>query len=418
MHAATHCMRTGLKSVPRVSKTAVIFGPNGGGKTNLIGAISMMRDLVLHSTTFSSGEFAQRYSPFLLDNAERQPTEFEVDVLLNNVRYQYSFAYDQRRICAERLLVFPTGKAQRWFERTVMNEFGLECWAPFSNSFIGPRAMWRDATRAQALFLTTAAQLNSRQLEPLFNWFEHGLALVFASSKVDLAHVAQCVQDAARKQSMLELLRGAGIHVHDLRVTDASGPSMRPAQRQVEQWRPPPEKQSATPSGQPVLEFSHLREDGAVVWMRSTDESTGVQRLAGLVGPLLTAMHRGQLLLIDEFDLSLHPLVARFLLALVNDPELSPHGAQLLLTSHNTTLMDMDILRRDEIWLMELDAKDGSVLRRMWHSSSPPRKHELIGKRYLYGRYGAVPEIRLPELVVKPAPTDPRPTAAGKRHLA
>jgi hypothetical protein len=411
MHAATHCMRTGLKSVPRVSKAAVVFGPNGSGKTNLLTAVAVMRDMVLHSTTFSAADFAERYSPFLLDRSQGRPTEFEVDVVLDRVRYQYAFAYDGRRICAERLLVFPTGKSQRWFERTLVNEHGLECWAPFSNNFTGPRAMWRDATRAQALFLTTAAQLNARQLAPLFDWFEHGLAVVFGSEKLDLGHLAESVKDDRRKRVLLEFLRGAGIKMHDVRIAEPPAAAIRP----VERGRLPAKPSHGDPK---AIEFSHLRDDGSVVWMPSADESTGAQRLAGLFAPLLTAVQRGQVLLIDEFDLSLHPLVARYLIQLFNDPKLSNNGAQLLLTSHNTNLMDMDLLRRDEIWLMELDANAASTLLRMWHSASPPRKHELIGKRYLFGRYGAVPAIRLADTVREAAETVAVATTGSQRKKA
>jgi AAA15 family ATPase/GTPase len=141
------------------------------------------------------------------------------------------------------------------------------------------------------------------------------------------------------------------------------------------------------------VEFSHSR-DGALVWLQATDESAGTQRLASLFGPLLSAIENGKLLLVDEFDLSLHPLVARYLMQLINDPKISDRGAQLLLTSHNTTLMDLNVLRRDEIWLMELGENEASRLTPVWRSALPPRKHELIGKGYLRGRYGAIPDIR------------------------
>jgi AAA15 family ATPase/GTPase len=88
-------------------------------------------------------------------------------------------------------------------------------------------------------------------------------------------------------------------------------------------------------------------------------------------------------------------LVARFLIQLINDPQVSKRGAQLLLVSHNTTLMDLDILRRDEIWLMQLDGDRASQLSPLLRSS--PRKRELIAKSYLKGAYGAVPRIQ-PEL--------------------
>jgi AAA15 family ATPase/GTPase len=143
----------------------------------------------------------------------------------------------------------------------------------------------------------------------------------------------------------------------------------------------------------------------------------------GLFVPLLDAIEHGKLLLIDEFDASLHPLVARFLVQRINDPSVSSHGAQLLLTSHNTTLMDLDFLRRDEIWLVQLSQNHTSALSPLLRSS--PRKHELIAKNYLKGRYGAVPTIRSEgrtpdkERTPQPGGTDPQvlrrpPLGAGQ----
>jgi AAA15 family ATPase/GTPase len=398
MHASTHCLQTGMKSVRRLSKAAIVFGPNGSGKTNLISAFAVMRDIVLHSTIFSETEFSDRHTPFRFGASVHQSTEFEIDLLLDRIRYRYGFSYDANGIRAERLLVYCTGKSQRWFERVWDDETRREVWAPFSQNFSGPRAMWRDATRSNSLFLTTAAQLNAEQLRPLFHWFEHGIELVFPSEPANLARVATSIQDAAFKKQMLEFLRAADIHVHDVRVPEQDP---EPAESVASSWFVPNKRSRAAPE-RSVVEFSHSR-GGSLVWLQASDESAGTQRLASLFGPLLAAIEHGKLLLIDEFDLSLHPLVARYLLQLINDSTMSDRGAQLLLTSHNTTLMDVNVLRRDEIWLMALDENDASQLSPVWRSPVPPRKHELIGKGYLRGRYGAVPTIRPEE--IKRAPT-------------
>jgi AAA15 family ATPase/GTPase len=399
MHAETHCMATGMKSVRRFSRSAIVFGPNGSGKSNLIDAFAVMRDIILHSTLFSDGEFAARYTPFRFGSSARASTEFEIDLLLAKVRYRYGFAYDDRGIRAERLLVYCTGKSQRWFERAWDGDLCRDRWAPFSQNFCGPRAMWRDATRTNALFLTTAAQLNAEPLTPLFHWFEHGMEHLFASDPANLTRLAASLQDAGFKLRMLDFLRAADIRVSDVRVRDpdeATGDL--PASWRSADRRPSPHADPA------AVEFAHSR-DGALVWVPATDESAGTQRLAALFGPLLSAIAHGKLLLVDEFDLSLHPLVARYLMQLINDPKMSDRGAQLLLTSHNTTLMDVNVLRRDEIWLMALDDNDASQLTPVWRSALPPRKHELIAKGYLRGRYGAIPVIRprtAPKMTTQP----------------
>jgi hypothetical protein len=387
-HETTHCMRTGMKSVPRVSKAAIVFGPNSSGKTNLLMALATLRDLILHSTSFSDAQLRAHHTPFQFGPSADQSTEFEIDVLLGDVRYRYAMAYDAERITAERLLVYRTGKSQRWFERVFDRSAQTDEWAPFSPSFNGPREMWRKATRPQALFLTAAAQLNSHQLAPLLHWVEHCLDIVFPSDLVDLSRVAARIRHDSFKSRLLALLRSVDILVDDVRVS--------------EHEHAPPDPVAALAAGRghaaqtaprPVIEFLYARADWHPVWMSADFEAAGTHRLFALFGPLLAAIDDGKLLLIDEFDTSLHPLISRYLIQVITDPAVSTHGAQLLVTSHNTTLMDLDIMRRDEIWLTHLDESRTSGLSQLLRSS--PRKRELIAKGYLRGRYGAVPQIGL-----------------------
>ena len=384
-HESTHLIKTGMKAVPRVSKAAIVFGPNASGKTNLLIALATFRDLILHSSGYSDSQFSERHTPFRFGPSMTQPTEFEIDVLLDRVRYRYAISYDSQRIRFERLLVYRTGKSQRWFERCFDETTRKDAWAPFSPNFNGPREMWRKATRPKALFLTTAAQLNSEQLAPLLDWVDHRLEILFPGDMTDVNRIAMRIQDETFKTRVLELLSAVDIHVDDVRFAEQDPSRADPA--------PPPgagflRRGSAHRS----IEFLHARAGLVPMWLDSVFEAAGTQRLIGLFGPLLQAAENGKLLLIDEFDASLHPLVARFLIRLINDPRVSSKGAQLLLTSHNTTLMDLDILRRDEIWLVQLDDQHASNLLPLLRSS--PRKHELIAKNYLKGRYGAVPLIR------------------------
>jgi uncharacterized protein len=384
-HESTHLIKTGMKAVPRISKAAIVFGPNASGKTNLLIALATFRDLILHSSGYSDSQFSERHTPFRFGPSMTQPTEFEIDVLLDRVRYRYAISYDSQRIRFERLLVYRTGKSQRWFERRFDETTRKDAWAPFSPNFNGPREMWRKATRPKALFLTTAAQLNSEQLAPLLDWVEHRLEILFPGDMTDVNRIAMRIQDETFKTRVLELLSAVDIHVDDVRFAEQDPSRADPA---------PPAGAGFLRRGSAhrSIEFLHARDGLVPMWLDSVFEAAGTRRLIGLFGPLLQAAENGKLLLIDEFDASLHPLVARFLIRLINDPRVSSKGAQLLLTSHNTTLMDLEILRRDEIWLVQLDDKHASNLLPLLRSS--PRKHELIAKNYLKGRYGAVPLIR------------------------
>ncbi len=385
-HESTHCMRTGMKSVPRLSKSAIIFGPNGSGKTNFVIALRTLRELVLHSTGYSEHQFAELYTPFQFGPSAHSPTEFEIDILVEKVRYRYGIAFNAQRICSERLLVYRTGKAQRWFERGYDEAARTEDWAPFSPNFNGPREMWRKATRSKALFLTTAAQLNSEQLKPLSQWFEHGLEIIVPSDAMDLARIAASIQDQEFKRRALRLLRAVGVKVDDVRIAEQDA-----SIQDQGGGRPSAITHAPHVAGRLQVEFLHSRDGWPSMWLESEYEAAGVHRLFGLLGPLLSAIEQGKLMVVDEFDANLHPLVARFLIKFVNDPKVSDRGAQLLLVSHNTTLMDLEMPRRDEIWLTEIDVSHATNLSTVLRFS--PRKHEQIAKGYLRGRYGGIPAI-------------------------
>jgi len=383
-HEATHLMRTGLKSVPKLSKAAIVFGPNASGKSNLLIGLRTLQTLMLHSTDQPDAQFAELYTPFRFGPAAGRPTEFELDLLLGSVRYRYALSYDAQRIRSERLLVYRTGKSQRWFERRFDDSVQREEWAPFSPSFNGPREIWRKATRPSALFLTTAARLNSEQLAPLLKWAEQSLRVLGPVEIGDFDRVSARLRDRHFKGRLIRLLRASGIEIEDVRVAEAAAV-------------PPGE---TTPDGghqrhggaRPCIEFLYNRPGWAPVWADSVFESAGVHRLMSLFVPVAEAIDDGKVLLIDEFDTSLHPLIARFLIQLVSNPEVSDKGSQLLMTSHNITLMDLDILRRDQIWLMHIDEHHASVLTSLVRAS--PRKNEMIAKNYLKGRYSAIPDVR------------------------
>jgi uncharacterized protein len=386
-HETTQCIRTGIKSTPRVSRTALIFGPNAAGKTNLILALATLRELVLNSASLTDQEFADRCTPFGCLSALTAPTQFGIDVLLDGVRYRYLVAYAPQRIISERLLVYRTGKSQRWFQRYYDAARDVEEWEPFSPSFYGPREVWRKATRPRALFLTTAAQLNSQQLKPLFNWFSDCLEIVSPRDINNFDRLATHVENPELKARVLQIVRSAGTPIRDFRL----------AERDLRS------SSHTNGDGRASIEFLHSCGDEAPIWLSASFEAAGVNRLFGLLAPILRTIDTGKLLVIDDFDTNLHPILARFLMQQIQNPVMTRRGAQLLLTSHNTTLMDLDILRRDEIWLMELDHDQSSRLGSLTRQS--PRKREMIGKAYLRGRYGAIPRTESSYLAdVSPLP--------------
>lgn len=386
-HLDTHTIDTGLKTVPRLNRGSVVFGANASGKSNLIFAMATMRNMVLFSMSMPDAARADQYTPYRLDRVSaREPTEFEVMVLIDGVRYQYGFSYDAQRIRDEWLIVYKTGKGQTWFDRQWNDSKGEHAWTPFSSYFTGPKETWRQATRPAALFLTTAIQLNNEQLKPLWNWFANSLAIVDWTGFLGINQTLQKLDDPAFKARVMKLLRAADLHIADIQVDKVPGHQV---EFKLELGKPP--ELAARDQEVPVVKYVHKLENEESVAFDSRYESAGTQRLLSFVGPILDALENGKLLVIDEMDSSLHPLVVRFILRLLHDPESSKAGAQLLMTTHDTSLLDTDLLRRDQYWFIEKNERQASRLYPLTDFS--PRKNEALGRAYLRARYGGVPFI-------------------------
>ena len=388
-HADSHCIETQARGAKQLLRSAVTYGANASGKSNLILALMTMQRLVLNSTRLLEPQFREQFTPFLLDGESRdQPTRFEVTLVIGDCRYQYGFSFDANRIHGEWLLVYRLAKAQRWFEYHYNTQTGETDWQPFSVHFKGERKgqreLWKANTGTRSLFLTQAAQSNSLQLQPLFQWFTNSLAIFPAQAPFHLIPASQRLDDPHYKQWVLRLLNAADIHISDIRV------EKRKSGHLEFRLDSSPMAEVNDPDGElPVVQFCHESSDGKQQWFDARFESFGTLRLLGYATPLLDALEHGKLIVVDEFDTSLHPLLTRFILKILHSPQLSSKGAQMWITTHDTSLLDPHLLRRDQIWFVEKNKQQCTELYALLEFS--PRKNEAIERGYLQGRYGAIP---------------------------
>ena len=381
----THAADTGLKAVPHLLRSAAVYGANASGKSNLIKALQYMRGVVVESAALQPGQTFDRLQPFKLDaTSVSQPTEFEVTFILSGVRYQYGFAMNSQRIVSEQLLVFKAFKPQRWFERHFDAISGKDVYE-FGPSLKGAKNLWEGATRANALFLAVAVQLNSEALRPVFEWFANRLVIFNEQSPLSPHFSVQMLKIEQQRKAICEFLRAADISISDIEV------ATKQAMVHTLNFDLATGKREDAAGEQAVdeVKFHHITGHGRAVF-DLMDESSGTRNLLFLTGPILDILNKGQTLVVDELDTSLHTLLVQAIVRLFHQSLVNTGGAQLIFTTHDTSLLDAyGLFRRDQIWFVEKHPDQSSSLYPLLDFS--PRKNEALERGYLQGRYGALP---------------------------
>ncbi len=381
--ATTHLVPTGLKSAPQALRSAVVYGPNASGKSNLLRGLEYLRAVVAESATVIQPGQTYNLKPFLLDPASaQQPTEFELSFLLSGVRHRYAFAMTAERIVRESLLVYRSSKPTQLFSRRHVEAdvYRYE----FSSHLSGPRKLWLDSTRPNALFLSMAAQLNSEQLGPVFRWIVHRICFLpaAAAAKVLPDFTTALLATEEGRAAIRDFLSAADIGITDVQAETRKGLHNQVLISAGGMQLIPQEREGLTPV------FEHRTPKG-MARFELNDESEGTQRLYGLIAPALDCLREGRVLVLDEIESSLHTLLVRRLITMFQTPEQNRQGAQLIFSTHDTSLLDHSLLRRDQIWFADKDADQATRLYPLTDFS--PRKQESLTRGYLAGRYGAVP---------------------------
>lgn len=386
----------------RVLRAAAVYGPNASGKSNLLYALAAMRALVLRSARRSRGDALEEAEPFGLDTSSRdQPTTFEAVFLSDEVRYQYGFSMTRRHVEAEWLYSFPKRRSRLLFERE--HDGGDETYE-FGETLTGPKKVYQEATRPNALFLSTAVQLNSEVLTPVYDWFARTLTYADPSRaypgfsvRTSLGTLRHCETEAGQRR-VVELLKAADVGIEGMIVetVEADDADLPPAL--LEGASPERINRLRRSRARTTVRFRHEGAAKDAEPLDLSSESLGTQRLFSLAGRLLDVLEEGRVLVADELGASLHPLILRAIVELFIDPEANPSGAQLIFATHDTNLLDQGLLRRDQFWFTE-KARDGATELYPLTDFKPRRGVEPLEKNYLRGRYGALPIPRLPRAI-------------------
>lgn len=376
---------------PRLLRSTVLYGPNASGKSTLIQALRLMKDQVLNSQKESQVGDEIDTVPFKLTAASRAAdSEFEVVFVEQGVRYEYGFRCNRQRFTEEWLFAYPNGRAQKWFHR-VFDQKSEKYIYKFSKSFEGDRKRddWKAQTRANALFFSTAIQLNNEQLKPAFEWFKQRLKVIDSAHTLGNNYTMTRCKDDADKRKIIEFMNSADLLIADIRLkNEVFSLDFLPKEFSA-QFK---EEVNRQLSGKKLMSVRFVHHDvktKEAIEFNEDEESDGTRALFAFAGPWLDVTENDRVLVVDELDTSLHPLLVHHLVKRLHH---AGTKAQLIFTTHDTTLLSQKLLRRDQVWFMEKDASRATRLYPL--SDFSPRENEAVERGYLNGRYGGIPFLR------------------------
>ena len=387
-----NAVATGNNGAPHVLQQACLFGANGSGKSSLIRSMSTMVALVRDSFK-DEGKLIEEYQPHRFHSAWRNaPTEFEVTFLHDGSLFQYGFAYDAKRIWEEWLFERPsaTRKQRQIFTREFDANSNAYNWETSATHLKGERQSWIAQTRDDALFVSTAMQLNAEPLKRPFNWLRRGLRTISNVESISPS-TASRFDNEGWKSSVLAFLENADLRLEDVEVKERSVFETSSFKSLATEHQN--QLKSIIPEWAKTWEIFTYRNDetGAKTRLDFDDESSGTQTLFNLIGPILISLDKGYTLVVDELNTHLHPLAFRYIARMFCSSRANPHNAQIIFTTHDPSVTEEDFIERDQIWLVEKG--DDLASRLTPFSDYKTRSGRPFRRGYLQGRFGGVPRI-------------------------
>lgn len=374
-------MPTGRQAAGRVVPVSAVYGANASGKSNLLDGLAFMRDAVVNSyPRWEPGRGVPRH-PFRLDSVVRaEPSTFVVELIIDEVSYTYGFIVNDERVLEEWLYSYPEHRRRVLFER---DQDDISFGSTLDQAKRQLEAL-ADLNRPDALLLSVAGQSSINFFNPVHDWFREQLQLrgrlnLRATSQVERSLIRYLRANPQSTAALRALLVAADFGIADLEL-----------------WKNDSLSTALPGAGEIEDEYRiHIRHEGSDEPFTLPDESAGTVSWLALLPVVLRSMATGSVLAVDEIDASLHPMLVAHLVEIFQDPEVNTRSAQLLFTSHDTSLLGTslgaEVLKREQIWFVAKN--DGGKSELYALSDFKPRQDQNTERRYLGGSYGAVPTV-------------------------
>lgn len=393
----TNVPRSGQTWTDVTERVAAIYGPNASGKSTVLDAI------VALSEAIRSPGSGRIFQPSKISDGSDPMSEYEVEFVVQGVRHRYEVSAARWGIAHEALFAYPKSAARMLFTRTQDGPDGI-VEVKSGDSLAGPTAEVRRVTKPRMLYLATANRYGHSLLEPVAEALlaDVGIDHITFRDRQDEDVLRRVVMEMiAAPETQVDLIkalvRTADLGVESIEVRSEEVPEevrdrvirMLTALEDGEDV-----DEDQIPRLRDVLVFRHGAEDGGTFELPLRWESSGTITWLTTVWHALDALRQGSTLLIDELDASLHPDLARYVVGLFLSPDLNVLGAQLIFTSHDVSLLSnapTRLLEPRNVWFVQKDVRGGSEL--FCQADFDNRPGNNSERRYLAGKFGAVPDI-------------------------
>jgi ABC-type transport system involved in cytochrome c biogenesis ATPase subunit len=378
----------GEKQPLKLLRLVAIYGPNGSGKSTIIGAAHGLLNLIVRSgPKLQEGEKIPAYDPFRFDSkTSGKPCTLGCEVVVNNVVMEYSITFTDRQVIAEHVIEHHGDDARVWLKRNAQGDIIV-----YDNVLPGEMTInLTDVTRQNAAAISIAAQLKQKPLMSLFEALHTSLATLITDG-TGLASLGYSLKMLNEDKHFHDWALRRLLMPADLGITNVSTEERPLLPDEAEQLsKVLDEDQQSRMLSRIVAVFSHQGVDGQYD-LDFARESSGTQKLLSLAGPWYDVVQKQLTVFVDELSASLHPALLMALLEAFNSSPTHPKS-QLVFTVHDPSPLE-DVLRRDQVYFTEKNNEGVATLFAL--SDFGERSNNNLRKRYLEGRYGALP--RLPD---------------------
>ncbi len=380
----------------RLLKSAVIYGANASGKTNIIRAFYALHFFITHSVMFDEKEGIPCYEPFELDVSSAQsPSSFGIQFIGTDIiKYRYHILFNRQEVLSEKLELYK--QSAGWFVLFNRNEDKITFGKYFEQQEDVPKHIL-----GGQLYLSYVGKSPHKQIRPIYKYFEDNVEVWNFLDNIDQKVLAQrMAADISRgkenkklKKKLERLIRIADTQINTFSVTEEEKSEVDRFFEKLQQETP----YKFIGLNKYKIEVSHPKFDNArqieAQHFDFKEESEGTRVLFALGGLILQRLDLGGVIFFDEFDNSLHPKLSKFLIKLFHLPQSNHTNAQLVLASHDTTLLDKTLFRKDQIWFTEKNKYGETELFCVTDFKDVP-DNIPFDEWYLKGKFGGQPHIK------------------------